>query len=221
LPSSLFKLKEVKEEKASINVENIKANLLTEDVADLLGFYLSGTSLNLGCETGSERHCKKIGRPFGPKDVLKAIKLLRKNGIFCGVYFIYGLPFQNRETVFQTISMIKKCVEAGAEKIHIYKFLPLKGTAFENFRAGNPREKLNKLLIEFVNEINFRLKKKLIGCELPYIIAQKIKKNRYFAYPLKRGPNVIAKGKFRVGSIVLLKLLKALGPNLMLAKAKK
>jgi len=203
----IFSIKKIKNGEVAISIENIKANLVDEKVGELLGKYFSGTEIHLGCETGDKEHAEKIARPTYPQEVVKAIKILKKNGLIPHVYFIYGLPFQTKKTVENTIKTIKECAMVGAKRILIYRFLPLPSSAFENFPRARIEDPLNSKLRNFVRKINFELKKELIGSVKKYIVVERVGK-RYIGYPFKEGPNCIILGKnIRVGKTYKVKII--------------
>ncbi|MFB0543487.1 MAG: radical SAM protein, partial [Candidatus Bathyarchaeia archaeon] len=56
LLSCLTEIPVMGEGEAVLMVENLKANLVSERAAQILGTYLPGSSVNIGCETGSRSH---------------------------------------------------------------------------------------------------------------------------------------------------------------------
>ena len=118
LLSSLMDIPRMKEETAAIMIENIKASLVTEKAAKLLGKYLAGTPVSIGFETGSEAHSELMGRPSTPRETLTAIGRLRRAGMKPYVYFIHGLPGQTDETVDETVKAIENSMGRGGGAHH-------------------------------------------------------------------------------------------------------
>ncbi len=81
LLSSLTDIPRIKDETAAFMIENIKASLVKEKAAKLLGTYLTGTPVSIGFETGSETHSELMGRPSTPRETLTAIGRLKKSGL--------------------------------------------------------------------------------------------------------------------------------------------
>lgn len=195
-------------------VENAKPCLVDEEVASVLGRYLSGTSIHIGIETGDEEHSEMIGRPCGPDESLKAIKLLKKYGLRPYAYFIHSLPGQGRKTVAKTIDLMKEAFYAGAEKITVYRFKPLPGSAFRDLRTTV--DSGSKRIVEFAIRLNKRRKEELVGKVVEVILAPKISKFR-FAYPVKGGPTIRLKGRISMesGEVVAVKILRALSDRMV------
>jgi len=175
-----------------ISAENIKANLVTEDVAKLLGRYLAGTTIHIGVETGDEHHALMLGRPSTPSEALRAVSLLHKYGLRPYVYFIHGLPGQTMNTARKTVSLMRRMWREGVEKITVYRFTPLPGTAFQDMPPGKPAymDKASLLIVREASRINRLAKRKMVGRKLLVIVAGKYK-GRLLAYPFRHGPVVI------------------------------
>jgi len=191
----IFEIPEVSAGEVTILLENIRASLVNEEVAKLLSEYFKGTPVHIGCETGSETHAKLIGRPATPKEVVEAVKTLLKYGLKPYVYFIHGLPGQNRETVAETIKVIRELDMLGVEKITTYRFTPLPKTSFERFPRGKPitKDKLSRAIVEEANKVNIKRKLELKGRKLEAIVVGRYHKNRKYnvAYPIPHGPVIL------------------------------
>ncbi|CAB3287336.1 Radical SAM domain protein [Methanocaldococcus lauensis] len=209
IESLLSKCKELANKyKANILVENVKANLFNERVAKIFSKYLK-TSIYIGCESGDEEHCKLLGRPSTPNDVLKAVKLAKKYNLKAQVYFIYGLPGENERTVKNTINFMHK-IKNYIDKITVYKFRPLPMSAFQNFKPNISKYSL--LIKETANKINLEIKKKYIGKILEVIISERHFKNKNDAigYLPDSGLMVVVKnGSQYIGKIKKVKIIKA------------
>ncbi len=204
LLDSLYEIDEINKGEVSLLIEQVKANLIDEKIAKLLSNY-GIKSIHIGIETGSDELAYKIGRPFLPKDALRAISILRKNKINVYAYFIYGLPFQSKEDVKETLQYLER-IKDKVTKINLYKFLPLPLSTFSKFSRGNENDEDNKKIIEKVNFINERAKKKMIGKEVKAIVANKV--NDYFVcYPLNDSFTIFVKGKLVEGEKVKVKII--------------
>lgn len=207
LLSDLTEIDRLTERMASIMIENIKASLITDRVAKLLGRYLSGSSINIGFETGSKAHGLLLGRPSEPAENLRAITKLRKAGLKPYVYFIHGLPGQTPETVVRTVKAINQSVEKGAARIILYRFKPLPMSAFSKVQAAPPavKDRLSGKIYRAALKANRGLKEEFMGRKLRVIIAEPYDRDRnlHVAYPLRHGPVVLVEeAEGRVGDVV-------------------
>jgi len=220
---ALSKLKKVRQRKASILLENVKGNLVTEKAARILGKYLRNATVNIGFESGSAKHCKELGRPSTPEENLIAVERLSRVGLKPYVYFIHGLPGQTRKTTYATINMIEKVVEAGAARIILYRFTPLPMSSFKDFPMGPPaiRNKYSRLIKEASEKANRRLKENLLGKKLRVVIAQQYNRNRknMIGYPLYHGPVVVVEGLLNEGDIVDVEITKIISDRMIQGKA--
>ena len=220
LLSTLTEMPKIKSGNASLLIENLKASLLTEEAAKLISKYLPGTTIHLGCETGSDRHAEQIGRPVLPSEVIKAVRLLNKYNLKAAVYFIHGLPGQTIETAKETVETMNKLYKEGIDKITLYRFQPLPMSAFENFPHAPPAVKnpASKLIYDTVNEINLKLKKQLKGKKMKVIPTEQYKKSKKYlvAYPLEYGPVVILKGSRKlINKVVNVRITREVTPKLV------
>ena len=182
----------------SVMAENVKAALVTERAAELLGRYLPGTPINVGFETGSREHGLLLGRPSTPEEDLRAVRMLKRAGLQPYVYFIHGLPGQTAETASETVKAIDGSVEAGAERIILYRFQPLPMSAFRDMPAAPPasRDGLSGRIAEAAVRANKVLKDRLVGRSLRVVVAEPYERDRrlHVAYPLGHGPVVLVEG---------------------------
>ncbi|MHA1784197.1 MAG: B12-binding domain-containing radical SAM protein [Candidatus Helarchaeota archaeon] len=199
LLTAIHEIPEINQKKVFVAIENIKPNLFSEELASIIAKYLPNTWLSIGCETGSPRLARAIGRPSTPRDALNAVKIAKKHGIKVHTYFIHNLPGQDEIAVHKTRDLMMKFQKIGIEKVTIYKFKPLPSTAFENFRSKETRfsKKLKKLAIK----MNYEQKKKLLGKVVRLFILE-----RHFQDPsigigvfLTEGPTVLV---FNAGNLI-------------------
>jgi tRNA A37 methylthiotransferase MiaB len=195
LLSKLSYLDAFRDKQASFLIENIKGNLVTQKIADLLGRYLGGTAVNIGFETGSEKHSALLGRASTPKENLNAVSKLRRSGLKPYVYFIHGLPGQNLETVNATVNAINRCVKRGATRIILYRFQSLPMSAFYDQPMAPPamKEKNSKKIYEAARKANKEVKESLVGRTMRVVVAERYDRDsRYHvAYPMLHGPVVL------------------------------
>lgn len=197
-----------------VEIENAKPCLVDEEVAFLLGKYLRGSPVHIGVETGNKRHADLIGRPCSPDKSVRAIKLLKEAGLRPYAYFIHSLPGQNRTVARETTRTMRRAFDLGAEKITVYKFRSLPGTAFERYSAKV--DKYSRMIIEVAIELNLRRKKELIGKVISAVVAPSIKRGVY-AYPLGGGPviRIRTKRKLESGNLIKVKVARVVYDRLV------
>ncbi len=189
-------------------IENIKACLVDERVAAIMGRYLRDTPVHIGLETGSYNYNLLIGKPISPTDVLKAVKLLKKNGLRPYVYLMYGLPGMDEKVYQETVDTVWRLYRAGVEKITLYKFTPLPGTAFEDYEPViEPYIKYIKKLKNIVDKINKLSKHKYLGKIIEaYIIEND---GKIYGYPVKHGPVIfLGKGILESPCLARVRIIK-------------
>ncbi len=195
LLAGLLDLPSVNEGQASIMIENIKASLVTERAADILGRHLAGTPVNVGFETGSSEHHRLLGRPDTPDEAFTALRRLKAAGLKPYVYFIHGLPGQTEKTVSETVEAIGRSMDLGAERVILYRFKSLPMSAFRDEHSGPPaaRNPLSQRIYEAAQEANRKSKMGLLGSRMKVVIAEPYgRDHRYHvAYPLYHGPVVL------------------------------
>jgi radical SAM superfamily enzyme YgiQ (UPF0313 family) len=195
LLSSLTDIPRIKDETAALMIENIKASLVKEKAAKLLGTYLAGTPVSIGFETGSETHSELMGRPSTPGETLKAIERLRRAGLKPYVYFIHGLPGQTEETVDETVKAIEDSRDEGAERIILYRFQSLPMSAFSGYPSAPPNvsDPGSRRIHEAAAKANMGAKENMVGKVIRVVVAERYDRNKRLlvAYPLKHGPVVL------------------------------
>ena len=207
LLKTLYTIPEIATGEVALMIENIKPSTVNEESAQLLGYYLEGSPVHIGLESGDNELLKKLGRPSTVEETITAIKQLSENKLRPYVYLIYGLPGQTKESIYKTIRLIPILEKIGVEKITLYKFLPLPETILEKYPPGNSNEPHNKLLIERVREYNRKAKMKLIGNTLQVVVVGK-ERETYYSYPIKHGPVVLIKKDFRLKKELLGRKVK-------------
>lgn len=223
LLSNITNISEVADGEVYVTIENVKPNLFDEKVAEIISSYLPGSTIHIGCETGSETHSKLLGRPSTPTEAVNAVKITKKYGLRPYVYFIHGLPGQSKETVKETINIIRKMKTYGVEKITIYRFKPLPFSAFGDFPTPLPavRDPLSREIVEEVRKVNRERKSKLIGKVLSVIIAEPFRKRRTdgIGYVISEGPVVIVKNAGnKVGKKLKVKVTRVISDRLVKAE---
>ena len=212
-------ISEVSSKEVYVMIENIKPNLVDERVAKLLGEYLRGTAVHIGLETGNNEHHVALGRPSTVDEVVRAVELLTKEGLKPYVYVIHGLPGENKETIKDTVKVLKKLSKLGVEKVTLYRFTPLKGTAFEGYPKPPPAIKSRARKLYFlVKKINLTSKKRLLGQVIRAIGVAPKKNNVLIAYTLPHGPviNVVVKEPSRyIGKVLEVRVTRVVSDRVI------
>jgi len=193
---------EVRSGRVYLSVENVKPSLLTDDVAALLARYLPNSVVHVGVETGDDKHSILLGRPCTASEAAESVKTAVRHGLRVYTYFIHGLPGQSLRTARKTVGMIEAFYRLGVEKVTIYRFKPLPGSAFQDFNPAPParRSRTSMLIWSAAYRFNFERKRQLLGRKLTVLYAGR--KGKYVvAYPLREGPTVYVKGvpRLKVG----------------------
>jgi len=197
LLSGLTGLPQVASGNASIMIENIKAALVTERAAAILGKYLRDTPVSVGFETGSDEHSRLLGRPDTPSETLVSLRRLKEAGMKPYVYFIHGLPGQTSETVEETVKMIDASMRAGSDRVILYRFMSLPSSSFTQCPSGAPasQDPLSKRIYDASLEANMGQKQELVGDRVKVVVAERYDRDQRFwvAYPMLHGPVVLVK----------------------------
>jgi len=213
LLSELTSLNPVARGEAVVMVENLKPNFVTEETAGVLGRYLAGTHVHLGCETGSEGHSESLGRPSSPLETLRAVRLLSEHKVRPYVYFIHGLPGENLTTAKETAGIFGAMVKMGAERITVYRFRPLPMSSFSEFKGAPPsvRSPYARVVVSAARRANRTLIRRWVGRDVEAVVYGRRGK-KVVCYPLKHGPVVEGTaGQERVesGDIVEVRITSA------------
>ncbi len=217
LLKTLVEIPEISDGDCHISIENMKACLFSDQVARSISGVLSHISPNIGLETGSPEHAERIGKCGGPADVLRAVRTAVKYKMNPYVYFIYGLPGEDENTVRESEDMMKELSEAGAERIILYGFRALPGSAFEEFRSASERDPIGKRLRRVAEKINYQKKKDYVGETIRGIAAEPSFDHHGYTmiYPLTDGPLMTVSGGYSPGTLVRVKIEEVISAGLV------
>ena len=108
------------------------------DTADLemaLKMYEAGCRLvSIGVESGSQYMLDKIGKKITLNDIRETVNIFKKAKIRIYNYFVIGLPWEDEDTVEDTIEF---AIELNSDFISFYTATPLPGTKFYAYASQN------------------------------------------------------------------------------------
>ncbi|NWF96668.1 MAG: B12-binding domain-containing radical SAM protein [Candidatus Thorarchaeota archaeon] len=217
LLSTVTHIEEFRNGSCHLSIENIKACLLDDRVAELLSELLPGSRPNIGVETGSASHMKRIGKCGSPDDVIRAVRTAHAHGMSPFVYFIYGLPEESPESVAESVALMRQLSEAGAGRIILYGFQSLPCTAFDGFPDSNRNDPVASALRKEANRINLSKKEDYVGRLVRGIAAEPSWEHfgQTIVYGLENGPMMTVTGGFSPGTVVTVRVTSVVSPSLL------
>jgi threonylcarbamoyladenosine tRNA methylthiotransferase MtaB len=217
LLSRLNSLPQVSRGDVHIAIENMKACLFTKQVAETMKKSMISSSPNIGLETGSEQHMRQIGKCGSPDDVIHAVQIAKAYDMKPFVYLIYGLPGENAETTEQSIKMMQEVSEAGAERIILYGFRSLPGSAFAGYPESSLKDHFGQTLRKEAERINRQKKEQYLEKVVRGIAAEPSRTHHGFTmvYPLKEGPLMTVQGGFSTGTLLSIRVTEVLSGGLV------
>ena len=112
---------------------NTRADTADEEMANKM--YEAGCRLvSIGVESGSQEMLDKIGKRITLDDVRLTVKIFKKAGIRIYNYFVIGLPWEDEDTVEDTIDF---AIELDSDFISFYTATPLPGSKFYEYAKEN------------------------------------------------------------------------------------
>ncbi len=137
----------------------VRPEHVTNETINLVLKYAHNDNLIIGAQHGSQRILDLCHRDHSVEDVYTAVELTLKKGLKANVDFIFGLPEETEEDIYQTIKVMSDLVKMGA-RIHAHTFMPLPLTPFAKKPAGkidkNIRKMIKKLLSKDIVYGNWR-----------------------------------------------------------------
>lgn len=112
---------------------NTRADTADDEMAQLM--YQSGCRLvSLGVESGSQYVLDKIGKKITIDNIRDTVRVFKRAKIKIYNYFVIGLPWDDEQTVEQTIRF---AIELDSDFINFYTAAPLPGTRFCKYAIQN------------------------------------------------------------------------------------
>jgi radical SAM superfamily enzyme YgiQ (UPF0313 family) len=72
--------------------------------------------INFGADSGDREMLRRLGRDFGPEEIVEAVKLCRDEGIIGMIDLLVGGPGESRESITRSLELVKS---AGPDRIGI------------------------------------------------------------------------------------------------------
>ncbi len=136
--------------------------------------------IDFGADNGNESMLKRLGRDFGPADILNATRWAKEEGMAVMLDLLLGSPGETRESVEQTVEMVK---QAGPDRagvslgVRIFPGTPLDG-AIGGGDSNDPAFFLEPGIAPFV----FDWLNALIGEDRRFLFFDPSKPNQNYNY---------------------------------------
>jgi len=220
LLSSLTVFPQVAEGSVHVDIENMKACLLTDEVCDVITRNMKGIRPNIGLETGSQQLMRDIGKCGTPADVVRAVRTAKEHDMHPFVYLIYGLPGESEQTVDESVRLMRELDKEGAQRIILYGFRPLPGSAFEQFPAPSLKDPLTRRMLSEAERINRAKKAQYVGQIIRGVAAEPswARHGHTMVYPLADGPMMTVQGGYSPGTVLDVRVTGILSPNLVMGE---
>lgn len=126
-------------------------NIIDEDI--LYALKQTGCiTIFYGAESGNQKILDNMNKKITLEQIYRGVELTRKNDIFCRMGFMFGQPHETRETLKDTISLIKNLAYGCYEERYLYGCIPFPGSALFDFCIKNGLLKDDN---DFFNRFNF------------------------------------------------------------------
>ena len=130
----------------------IRPEHVNKDTVELLKKYADNDNVIIGVQSGSERILKLINRSHTLNDVYNAVELLTKANFKVNLDFIFGLPYETKDDVIETLNFIDSLLTKYNVRIHAHYFIPLPATKFQNFLPKDSFEMYNQFFKKLKNK---------------------------------------------------------------------
>jgi len=173
LGEMMWALPEVADEEVVVTVRDVKATLVTDRSVELLKRYFPRSVFGIGCETGSRWHSIRLGRPYGPEEVVRAVKVFHRHGVKPKINMIAGLPWQSEETTRETLEFMD-AVEPYISHFDFTRFesLPMSGLDDHPSDTGPVRDENTRRLLQRSNALQRRLLQRFVGERMKVVVGR-------------------------------------------------
>ncbi|MBN1215382.1 MAG: TIGR04013 family B12-binding domain/radical SAM domain-containing protein [Candidatus Lokiarchaeota archaeon] len=110
--------------------------------------YANNDNIIIGAQSGSQKILDICNRGHSVDDILQSTRLTIDMGFKAYVDFIFGLPYETKNDLKETLDVIKKLFDIGAV-INAHIFTPLPQTPFFRFQLNKISEKTRNFLMEY------------------------------------------------------------------------
>ncbi len=110
-------------------------------------------NFSFAVESGSEKIRNIIKKQINLYNLFKAVKSVRKTKMTVGCFIVIGFPEDNKESMTQTLSLVRKLAFMGLDDVTVSKFTPY--PCSEYFDQLNKKGFFSKELEELNNIISF------------------------------------------------------------------
>ncbi|MFW9820827.1 MAG: TIGR04013 family B12-binding domain/radical SAM domain-containing protein [Candidatus Thorarchaeota archaeon] len=152
LEKLLIKIREIVGKKSRIFLgtfpSEVRPEHVTPETLSLILKYANNDNITIGAQSGSQRILELCNRNHSVEDIFNAVELALDNNLKVNADFIFGLPGEEEEDVYLTISMMRELSRKGV-RLHAHSFIPLPQTPFAKATVS----KINKLYKDEITKL--------------------------------------------------------------------
>lgn len=161
---------------------------LTNETLSLM-YKAGGRMIHMGIESGSEKIRKVMNKSCSLKDISEKVKIIQRNGIKIGAWFMIGFPEETKKEIKETIkyafslgtdlTTFTICFPLPGSQVyyHIrekYKFDKIDWSNFDIYNSPYPMSELSsKELTRMLKKIRLRIKLNKVVKKLIHFIVEK------------------------------------------------
>ena len=124
-----------------------RAETFDEEVAGLL--YESGCrALAFAPESGSEEMLKIVKKQVDLAKMMESVRIALRHDLTLSCFFVIGFPEESKETLGQTLSLIRRLAVLGIHDVSVAKFVPYPGSELFRRLQDEGRIKLDDEFFE-------------------------------------------------------------------------
>jgi B12-binding domain/radical SAM domain protein len=129
----------------------VRPEHVTEESLKLLCEFVSNDNIIIGAQTGSQRLLDSCHRGHSIYDIYVAVELSVRFGLTPNVDFMFGLPGETSDDVYDSIIVMNDLIEKGA-RIHAHTFMPLPQTPFAKSGRGRINDEIRMYIRKHVSQ---------------------------------------------------------------------
>jgi B12-binding domain/radical SAM domain protein len=127
----------------------VRPDYVNERSAGLLRRYCRNRKIVLGCQSGSDRVLRLMGRGHGAEEVMRSTQLLAQAGFVPHCDLLFCIPGETDEDRAATRSSVLQMINRFGAVFHAHCFMPFPGTAF----WGKEPEPLDSKTRDFLTQL--------------------------------------------------------------------